>query len=207
MKLTRNIALTVERPGREEEGRHAGMLYGSISGDCLIAGGFEGFEPEVGEELILRASVEGHVIGFWSRVMEKVERAGTFYLLSVPEQVETLDLRKAERMNLFVPAKVELRRGNAPGEAVESFQGALVNLSRDGCCLAADGDLEEDLWCTLNFSLPGGTSVYQVEGRVVRKLSEGKHPQVGVEFAKGKDNYSAVGESGNWLASNIALFR
>lgn len=207
MKFTPSYQLTVERPG-PEEGRHNGVLYGSISGQCLIAGGFGSLQLTPGEELIVRAAIGGHIIGFWAKVTERIDRAGTFYLLSYPEQVETLDLRKAERMDLFVPARIELRRENGQGDQVDSFEGALVNLSGDGCCLSAGTALGENLWCTLSFTLPGSGEVFQVEGRVVRKNpSAGELGRVGVEFAKGGENAPAVGEIRDWLASSIALLR
>lgn len=207
MKFTPSFDLTVERPG-EEEGRHNGRLYGSIGGECLIAGGFGEFELTPGEELIVRAAIGGHIIGFWAQVVEKVERAGTFYLLSYPEQVEKLDLRKTERMDLFVPAHIELRRENGQGERLETFEGALVNLSGDGCCLSAGASLDENLWCTLSFTLPGSQEVFQVQGRVVRKnASETERGRVGVQFAKSGSNAPAVGEIREWLTSSINLLR
>jgi hypothetical protein len=161
-----------------------------------------------GEELIVRASVEGHVIAFWATVIEKIERAGTFYLLSYPEQVETLDLRRAERMNVFVPTRIELKREDSTGEQLEAFEGALVNLSRDGCCLSAGNTLDENLWCKLSFTLPGRDEVFEVEGRVVRKIGgEGDVARMGVQFAKGSKNVPIMGELQQWLSSNIAFLR
>lgn len=207
MKFTPSFQLTVELPG-DNEVRHSGVLYGSIGGECLIVGGFADFTPTTGEELIVRAAIGGHIIGFWAQVIDKIERAGTFYLLTYPEQVEKLDLRKAERMDLFVPTRIELRRENGQGERVDSFDGALVNLSRDGCCISAGAALDENLWCTLSFTLPGSQEVFQVQGRVVRKKpGAGEKERVGVEFAKSGPSAPAVGEIRDWLSSSIALLR
>lgn len=210
MKFTENIPLTIQRPPQSGGGSHTGILYGSVQEKYLIAGGFEGTELEVGEEMMVRLSSGGHMLGFWARVIDRVEGVGriegaeVLYFLSFPEHVETLNMRKAERMNLFVPVQVRLTESAGGGEQI--FEGALINLSSNGCCLNALTVLKDNPWCELRFHLPGVDQEFLVEGRVVRSGEErSKVSEMGVEFAGASGPVATAGKIRNWLESNLPL--
>ncbi len=204
MNITQNLPLMVQLPGAAAGERHTGVLYGSVPGQYLIAGGFQGVTFFVGDELILRTVHENQLIGFWATVVEKIEKGGTLYLLSYPEQVETVNVRKNERMNVFVPVEIQVTSGSGDGENLHLFQGALVDLSGSGCCVSAKKKLQNVSNCKLTFSLPGSSQVYILEGKVVRSQRDGG-ARAGVEFIKDRKNASTVGQVKSWVSSNIGF--
>ncbi len=205
MKFTENLPLTVQRPPRAGGGAAEGVLYGSVQGEYLIAGGFGKFELEIGEELMVRIASSGQMLGFWTKVLDRIDRRGTLYLLSFPEQVDALNMRKAERMNLFVPVQIRLTGGSGDGHLERFFEGALVNISVDGCRLNAKTMFEDNPWCELRFRLPGVDEEFVVSGRVLR--GAGAHPVagVGVEFQQEGESFAAFGAIREWIDSNLPL--
>ena len=202
MIITQNLPLMVQWPGEEKGPRYAGVLYGSIPGQRLIAGGFQDVAFSVGDELILRTVLENHVIGFWATVVEKIEVGGALYFLSYPEQVESVDLRKTNRLNVFVPVEIEVSTGEGESERLHILQGALVDLSGSGCRLAGKNDLRDVSRCKLTFTLPGSGQVYILDGKVVHGQGAGK---AGVEFVRDGSNAPIVSEVKSWVASQLGL--
>lgn len=200
--FAQNYPLTVERPGEKEEQPWAGTLYGSIRGRCLMVGGFSGGEFSVGEELLVRMSLESHIVGFWATVTEKLETIETIYLLSYPEHVEYLNWRKSPRVKVFIPAEIQLS-STIDGEPCANFQGVLLDLSGKGCCISSQDQLPETLHCNIKFSLPGSDESFQLSGDIVRKYAPNEQvSNIGVNFGSGPENKSAMDQIGHWVSSN-----
>ncbi|MCZ6474358.1 MAG: PilZ domain-containing protein [SAR324 cluster bacterium] len=206
VNFSQNFPLTVERPGQNEEQRWAGTLYGSIRGRCLMVGGFSGREFSVGEELLVRTSLESHIVGFWATVTDKLETMETIYLLSYPEHVEYLDWRKSPRINVFIPAEIELSSSAGSGEPYSKFHGVLLNLSGNGCRVSSQDELPETLHCNIKFSLPGSDESFQLSGDIVRKYMPSQQvSSIGVNFGSRPENKPATDHIGHWISSNKAF--
>ena len=202
MRFTQNLPLMVRFPGEEGGEQRDGMLYGSVEGECLIAGGFGEEEFAVGQELIARTVLQGHVIGFWATVKQKMEGVGTMYLLSYPSQVESLDLRKSPRLNVFIPAEFEIH-GQGKEYKKQNFRGVLVNLAGEGCCFSSGKGLPEKFQCKFTFSLPGSGESLTLSGKVIRNCVENEDmAKLGVEFSRGRTDKAATDQVKAWISSN-----
>ena len=196
--------MVVQLAGSGDGAQYEGLLYGGVPGRYLIAGGF-GEAFEVGQELIVKTTIGGHVVGFWAKVEVCVAAAEEIYLISYPEQVERLDLRRSQRMNVFIPARVEIAAENGHSGKAMRFEGVLVNLSGEGCCLSSEGNLPDNLQCRLTFSLPGDDGSFLLTGNVTRtRVGEapGTVTQAGVEFGGDKDNAAALHQIRAWISAN-----
>ena len=163
--FSRTLPLEVRLAGAGDNEQHDGCVYGTIPGRNLIVGGFASTEFSVGDELVVKSNVGSHIIGFWSTVERCLGGEEKLYLLSYPKQIEELDLRKSERLNVIVPVEMHL----ATGSAMEAnFEGLLLNISDGGCLLSSERDWSQDLQCELKFALPGTTDAFVLSGRVIR---------------------------------------
>ena len=206
LKFAPNLSLTLRRPDAEKGRRHDGVLYGAVGTQRLIVGGIKDTEFEVSEELNVWLRLERQNIGFWATVKEKFEGLDTLYFLSFPERVEnSADLRGSERMPVFIPAKVNL--SVAPDSPEErNWEGVLLDLSREGCCLTSHEPLEPNAKCKLSFSLPGDEHHYVLEGRVVRYSKRDAIYTHGFRFARDPAYGSVIQQISDWLGENLTFY-
>lgn len=199
--LSQTHAMEVRLAGSDDSAVHEGRLFGAIPGRYLIVGGFEGVEFREGDDLVVKTTVGDHVIGFWAKVEERIDGKEKMYLLSYPRQIEELDLRKTERVNVMIPTEVRLSGGSGSGLIDMKFDGFLLNLSDGGCLLSSEKDWPEDLRCELKFALPGASETFAVAGNVVRMNREGERvANFGFEFGEGAGNSTALNEIREWIS-------
>ena len=206
LKFAPNLNLTVRRPDAEKGKRHEGILYGAVGTQRLIVGGIKDTEFELGEELNVWLRLEGQNIGFWATVREKCEGLDTLYFFSFPERVEnSAELRGSERMPVFIPATVKLSIApNTPEE--KNWEGVLLNLSREGCCLSSHEKLEPNAKCKLSFSLPGDEHLYVLEGQVVRQSEREAIYTHGVRFERDSVHGPVIHHLSDWLGENLTFY-
>ena len=206
LKFAPNLKLTVRRPDTEKRKRHEGVLYGAVDTKRLIVGGIKDTEFEVGEELNLWLQLEGQYLGFWATVKEKCKGPETVYFLSFPERVEnSAELRGSERMPVFIPAKVNLSISpDSPEE--RNWEGVLLDLSREGCCLSSHEPLEPNTRCKLSFKLPGDEHLYVLEGQVVRHSERDAIYTHGVRFARDPASGPVIHQLSDWLGENLMFY-
>lgn len=199
--FSQTIPLEVRLAGSEDKGPHQGMLYGTIPGRNIIVGGFETIEFSEGDELVVKSTIGSHVIGFWAKVEQCVAGREKLYLLTYPKQVDELNLRKTERVNVMIPVEMNHAAGGA-GETEEiNFKGLLLNISDGGCLLRSERPWPDDLHCGLKFTLPGEADSFILSGEVVRLNGEGNRVgNFGVQFGNGPINARALKELRDWIA-------
>src|SRR5574341_736936 len=151
-----------------EGGRMIVQVFGGISGGPIMLGNFKSGRVEVGQEIIARMAVENEVVGFRTRVTEVLEGSVRLYLVAPPSRVEVINLRKSDRLAMFVPADVHLRFGGQKSEDYRMVQGVIINLSRGGCSVTTKNPLELNMEVSLHFTLPGARQMFKVDGRIVR---------------------------------------
>ena len=89
--LSQSYAIEVQLAA-DDLATYKGRLFGSVPGRNLIAGGFEGVDFKEGDELVVKATIGSHVIGFWRKVEQRFDGKEKLYLLSYSRQVEELNL-------------------------------------------------------------------------------------------------------------------
>lgn len=141
------------------------QLVGLYPGQYLIVstpalGGL----PEGISELIVRYVYRGEVLGFKSRVIERIERPFELIFLSYPKAVERLNLRKSSRIPCNLPATALFGKGE--------LAGILIDLSSGGCRFVSrlegkpqQGDLMPGSLASITFALPG------TEGKMTAKCT------------------------------------
>jgi c-di-GMP-binding flagellar brake protein YcgR len=101
----------------------------------------------------VRYANQGTVFGFHSMVLSQVNKPAKLIFLVYPAKVETVNLRRNERVETHIPATFILKQA--------SHESLIVNLSLGGCRLLIKGgsstcsDLSKDGLAELVFALPG----------------------------------------------------
>jgi ActR/RegA family two-component response regulator len=102
--------------------------------------------------------------------------------LAWPRQVETVRVRKQDRLPTAIPCVVKLVTG-------DEYNAIIDDLSAGGCCIrgemASPPTDREELF--LSFTLPGSSPVSDVRAVVRRVHSAGAATVIGCEFVEGED--------------------
>lgn len=116
----------------------------------------------------VRYASQGTVFGFHSMVISTLSKPAKLIFLVYPAKVETVNLRRNERVDTHIPASFAFSE--------VSFEALIVNLSLGGCKLLIKGaetsipNLARDVQAQLSFGLPGCQDWIQTLIRV-RNLS------------------------------------
>ncbi len=207
-RFLKNFPVHVERVEGSPQERLAGQVVGTVNGEHLIVSGIAAGALSAGDEVTVGMTVGGKVLRFRTQVQEASGMIAPLFLLAMPEQVESINPRKGERMNLFVAADVQYSHGQANGQSAADMslvQGRVLNLSREGCCLSTKRPLTVDQPIRLAFALPGARNTYRLPAKVLRHLGpprEGVFVQ-GVRFEKQTEHLPALADLQQWIAQNL----
>jgi len=205
LSFIKNFAVAVQRVADGPEGsRLVGQIFGGISGGPIMVGNFKSGRLEVGQEIIARMANENEVVGFRTRVTEVLEGSIRLYLLAPPSRVEVINLRKSDRLPMFVPVDIHLRFGGQKSEDFRMVQGVVTNLSRGGCSVTTKNPLDLNMEVSLHFSLPGAKQLFKIEGRVVRLRQKEDIFSQGVQFQRETENLPGLMEVSQWITQNLA---
>jgi hypothetical protein len=208
LSFIKNYAVSVQRVADGPDGaRLVGQVFGGISGGQIILGNFKSGRLEVGQEIIARMAIEYEVVGFRTVVTEVLDGTIRLYLLAPPSRVEVINLRKSDRLPLFVPVDIHLRFGGQKAEDFRMVQGVVINLSRGGCSVTTKNPLELNMEVSLHFTLPGARQVFKVDGRVVRLRQKDQIFAQGVQFQRETENLAGLMEVSQWITQNLAYSR
>ncbi|WP_028324317.1 flagellar brake protein [Desulfatirhabdium butyrativorans] len=134
-----------------------------------------------GREVIIRYLSFGRVFGFRSCIQGHIVRPFRMVFLSYPEKLETINLRRKERIYCFLPAYLTIDGA--------SVAGMVVDLSEGGCRWVCQGDQMGDRKAPninasiqMAFPLPGECGVMQCMV-IVRNISqEAGQVKIGLSF-------------------------
>ncbi|HEX7927799.1 MAG TPA: PilZ domain-containing protein, partial [bacterium] len=206
LSFIKNHAVSVQKVAGGAAGdRMVGQLFGGIEAGRLILGNFKGGQLASGDEIVVRMAVESEVLGFKTRVAEVLQGSITMYLVMFPDHVETINLRKSERLSLFIPVNVNLRYGGQKSEDFHMLQGVVVNLSRGGCCVTTKRPIDMNMEVRLHFTLPGEKHLFKVDGRVLRAGQKDSVFTQGVQFQRETENLPALAEVSQWITQNLSF--
>jgi len=206
----RSFPVSVQRAAGPEESRQLGKVVGTVNGERVIVCGLDAGVLTPGDEVIVRMAVGGEVLGFRTKVLEASSVGTALFMLAVPEKLESLNLRKAERLSLFVEAEVQFSRAQAEAKSAADLavlQGMMVNLSRGGCCLSTKRPISVDQPIRLGFALPGSRHTYHLGAKVMRHLDR-PHPSVfvqGVRFDERAEHQPVLADLNQWITQNLPL--
>ena len=199
-----NVPLLVQSQQGDGAMRHRGVLYGSIPGKQLLIGGVKTAVFSSGDNVIVRLLMEGSIVGFKTKIEETIGGLDPLYLVGFPEEVERVDLRKSERMPVFIP--VEITFSTDDDKNIHFVHGAFINISEGGCRVTARRILRDISRCEVSFTLPGSPHKHLLACRLV---SGGKKnssfSNLGLAFQRDGKSAAILGTVREWIAANLQL--
>ena len=126
-----NLQLLSEKRGPRVQARVLGYLEGKSilaarPGACLLP-----TDLRLGDEVAVRYLVGRSVYGFKSRIIRVSTSPYPYFHLHYPEQVEKMEVRQSERVQVSVAARVQASAGEVESELRDlSASGAMVSAHR-----------------------------------------------------------------------------
>lgn len=202
-KLAENAPVFVQRAGANDPSRHTGILIGNIRDEFLVVSGFAvDFQPN--ERLILRMVVGNHLIGFETQVLRKIDDP-TMYVVSFPLRVESLNLRKSQRIQAFFPAEVRLSKPAGGAADMYLLKTRVLDISAGGCSFRSKTRLVDDAEVKISFSLPGDRQIQSVTARIIECTPMGNVFHNRVKFSQDAPNLPILQEIAKWVADSLSF--
>jgi c-di-GMP-binding flagellar brake protein YcgR len=138
----------------------------------------ENIYPE--KAVTVRFASQGTVFGFRSMVLSTLNKPGKLIFLVYPAKVETVNLRRNERVDTHIPASFAFEE--------LSLEALIVNLSLGGCKLLIKGNeatvpnLAKDAQAQLAFGLPGSPDRIQTVIRIRNLSIDDEKISLGCQF-------------------------
>ncbi len=176
-------AMNIQFPN--EPSRHMFSLIGMDIHEILIAKPMA--FPQVrhlmneGVSVVVRYISNGKVFGFRSTIRGNVFQPLPMIFLSYPDRLETINLRKKERIYCYIPAQLLTEQAPLPG--------MVVDLSEGGCRWMSNNPLlPKEIRLAVNetvhiaFPLPGKCGVMKLQANTRVVNQEPGQIQVGMAF-------------------------
>lgn len=195
--LNRNLPVSVQPA--DSELRRQGTLYGNIAERYLMLGGFSHAPFREGQEIIVRMVLEGRAIAYRTVVEHVQDSPKQLVFATFPSEAVTANLRKADRINLFVPADVRAEALGQAGTEVMMLKTMMVNLAPGGCCVSAKTAVEPQAEVNISFALPGETHVHSLIGLVIARSREDAVFAVRMRFPNDPRNIHGLADISKWV--------
>ena len=134
-----------------------------------------------GNRATVRCIYAGTVYGFYCNVVNHVVKPAPLVFLSYPASFEVLNLRKAERVDCFVPVVATVREA--------AYEGIILDISIDGCRFVIENAVERGLpqvqmdeTLTMSFQLSSTTGALGAVGKVKNLAQDSHRITLGVGF-------------------------
>lgn len=199
LELDRHYPVTIQ-VGDDIEGRMRGTLLGRVTDDRMLLCGLPPAVLKVGDRVIVRMVQSGKAWGFESVVREMVSEPALLYFLDIPAAVETLSLRKAERLAVFIPADVRSRDGD--GADVLMLKGVMLDISAGGCRLYTKRRVPANAPVNVSFALPGDRQLLTLSGVVLDTFVQRSLFGQRVRFHHTEKNLEDLAAIRQWVAQN-----
>jgi c-di-GMP-binding flagellar brake protein YcgR len=175
---------------RKQALKVSGMLIGIVPDEFLIirVPAIPGIlsRLETGSPILGRYVYAGNVYGFRSTMLTFIHKPTFLIFLSYPAAVETVNLRKTQRIECRFPASVKTDRG-------DEYKSAVVDISLGGCRISVDNDqtgpssFDVDQKIELSFHLAGIAEEQVIDGRVQNIKKDGQFTEMGIQFDQGNE--------------------
>lgn len=192
-----------------EKARFKSTYYGQKPEEFLIIQmpGIPGIREKLlnGGRLVIRYLVGGRVYGFKAHSQGHVVRPCPLIFLSYPQSVESLNLRKSERVNTFLDAK-----GSIDGVIMD---GVILDLSAGGCMLLvhrttgiAWPSLDPGQIVHLEFSLGKDQEPTTILSQVISMRKDPERIRLGIKFILDAEKDKATIKALTTYIDNISDF-
>ena len=167
-----------------QEFKAAGFLAGMISDEYLMirVPAIPGILSRLneGDPIVVRYVYAGNVYGFNSTILNYVQKPALIVFLAYPAAVETVNLRKAQRVECLFPATVNTDRGD--------YKAVIVDISEGGCRVCLDHGASEsssfdiDQTIGLSFHLAGVVEEQVINGKIRVLKKDAQLSEMGIQF-------------------------
>ena len=133
-----------------------------------------------GTKFVVRYIYLGNVYGFRSKSLGSVNKPYKITFLSYPESVESLNIRKAQRVSCFIPATLDLGQ--------RQLRGLVMEISKSGTRfkIATDIDLVNEVKINdalkISFPLLGFEGIHTLKGIIKSINSDTVGISLGIQF-------------------------
>ena len=198
------VPITVQRMRSGAGDRHAGTLVGNIQKDYLIISGLDDVELEIGEPIVVRMIHQNVVHGYQTTVQGVIDAPVRLYVIAYPERVESVNLRKSERLKVFFPANVRAQAEPGIEGDLLMLNGMLLNLSAGGCCFTSKRSVQPASRISLSFCFPGETHVHTLTGQVLSSVAGGGIYAQRVRWLQEGKDLPELSEIRKWIEQNLS---
>ena len=170
--------------GKGQEFKAAGFLVGMISDEYLMirVPAIPGILSRLneGDPIVVRYVYAGNVYGFNSTILNYVQKPALIVFLAYPAAVETVNLRKAQRVECLFPATVKTDRND--------YKAVIVDISQGGCRVCLDHGASEsssfdiDQTIGLSFHLAGVVEEQVIKGKIRLLKKDAQLSEMGIQF-------------------------
>lgn len=203
-RLSENPVVYVQRTEAAESERHNGILIGNIHEETLLIGNFDTIEFSAGEKIVLRMLLGSHLVGFETRVVRKFEPP-LIYLVTFPQKIESLNLRKQHRVQAFFPADAQVGSFGASPSDVLLLKTRVLDISSGGCSFRSKSKVQAASEVKITFTLPGDRQIQSVKGTVIDSAKVGALFHNRVKFSLEPANLPIVQEINKWIADSLSF--
>lgn len=199
--------LVVLQSAEKPENRYRGTLMGLVTGDMVLVQVEASTPISENQKVVVRLLQEGNAVGFASHVLHRVESPVLMLFLAKPEKIEVVSLRKAERMDVFVPVDVRHSAKGLDEFDTHILQGYMTNLSGGGCRALTKYPIASESTVHISFNLPLEKTLYTLSGTVLESTRQ-KPSQKTVfghrlRFFTSKKNTQDIGDIRRWIDQNM----
>ena len=203
-RLSENVPVFVQRTGVGDPERYQGILVGNIMDKTLVIGELERVHLEPDEKIVVRMALGNHIVGF-ETVVTKVVENPILYLIKFPVSIETMNLRKVQRVHAFFPADVQLAKQSGDDHEVMLLKTRVMDISAGGCGFRSKTRLPANQEVAISFSLPGDRRVQSVKGTVLESQAAGPAFHNRVRFIQDPANLPILQEVAQWVNESMAF--
>src|SRR5208283_1999757 len=167
-----------------QEFKAAGFLAGMISDEYLMirVPAIPGILSRLneGDPIVVRYVYAGNVYGFNSTILNYVQKPALIVFLAYPAAVETVNLRKAQRVECLFTATVNTDRGD--------YKAVIVDINEGGCRVCLDHGASEsssfdiDQTIGLSFHLAGVVEEQVINGKIRVLKKDAQLSEMGIQF-------------------------
>ena len=133
-----------------------------------------------GTNFIVRYLYLGDVYGFRTKSLGSVSKPYKITFLSYPEKVESLNIRKAQRVSCLIPATLEIKKSQ--------LRGVVLEISKSGCRFKINTDIDLinevkiDASLRISFPLLGIEGIHTFKGIIKSITSDSEGISFGIKF-------------------------
>jgi len=134
-----------------------------------------------GNQIVVRYLCKGTLFGFRSQLVQVTSTPIRLLFVEYPKTIEAYDLRSHERVDCFLPAKIEIKD--------EEKNGAILDISEGGCRCVIKSSEGEKLpsvqigeLITLSCQFPGTESEQVISGEVKNVGMDKQKAVLGIQF-------------------------